>query len=487
MSDREKRLVDALRKGPRPSPPEGLNQAIKDQIPQTIPSRSRSFMPGSKAWLVAAALLVMLGTGWMAFLLIRPESPLPATTVAERSPSAAADDLGPRSDDWSDRSEVSTQAAESADRDLKETPAAVPEAEARNRQRKEQDKLADDLRPEPPTPPAAPVPAAAPPPAVDRAERESRASRQESAVQRPGVPKQRRAAAPEPAAVATREPVGQISTGSRDADDTGLEPAAVAEELVISEQTSGKVTLENGPSDALSYRQIRESILEGRLPDPDSIDVQGLINHFEYGDQPPWRRGDLSLFLEGGATPFRSGLWRTVRIGIRSGSSRDRIGDQTQLEVHFDPATVALYRRAGGTVLRQPDEEASFEIELGELGSEYSQSWLFEVRLLDEIGRDEPVARASLRYITPTRERMEIERSLHVGHIAPTWRTTSSSLRTATLVGRWAESMKRTPTMAESVELLQRARELESTSDTEDSLDELAGLIDRTVKLLIDR
>ncbi|MBW3671940.1 MAG: von Willebrand factor type A domain-containing protein [Acidobacteria bacterium] len=479
MSDREERLVEALRKGPRPSPPDGLKQAIKDEIPATISPRGSTSIAQSQVWLIAAALFLMFGGGWLAFRLISSDSRV-RSTVADHAPSAAVEDPLLQAPARAEKAEGSTDAEPLVDSDLKEIGTAIAEAD----RPVDQTRVADQYPAEPAAPSAPPPPAlASASPVVEQAEKPSRDLAEDSTVEGRRETRQLAGMDSEREGFAAAEEAGRSSMKSRSANADVREPAILTEELALTE-TSSRMAVGDRTDTTLSYGQISDSILDGRLPDPDSINVQSLINHFDYGDRSPWRREHFSLFVEGGAAPFRHDPWRTIRIGIRGGDDMETSGDEVQLEVWFNPATVARYRRLGDATLRKPRGGAALRYDLDEITSDYARSWLFEVRLLPDIDPDEPVATANLRYSAPSGEQRKVERTLRAGHITSAWSATSSALKTAIVVGKWAESMKRATSMEESLELLQRTRDLESSPQTDEAVDELVRLIDRTVKLM---
>lgn len=471
MDDRERRLGDALRKGPAPSPPPGLNQAIKDEIPEVIPSASGSLTTRGQWWAIAAALVMMVGAGWLALNLIGSDPTSSTTMIADR-PRTVGDEALP------------SPTAESRKAEEAVTPKMVPQAPAEATMDRDETAVAEiqpslgnsadvagneRFAPAPPQPPAVASP---PPPSLGRQER---ARPQEDRVETPSPPTAvaiAESAAPEP----------QRSAASRDqapvAGSITVEGFAPATELLQ------KQMLADQSPPALAYEEIRDSILDGRLPARESVDVDALINHFDYGDRPPWRRGNVSVLLEGGAASFLPSHWRTVRVGIRSTRGLETIGRDATVVVRFDPASVALYRPVGTSTIHHADREPSFTIPLGDLPPDYAHSWLFEVKFLTEIGLDQTVAAATLEYDASGDRAVQIERDLRVGHVASTWSSSSPTLRTATLVGAWAESLSGISHGIDPVELLHHARELATAPDADESVAELTDMIDQTVRLL---
>ncbi|MDX1582905.1 MAG: hypothetical protein R3338_04820 [Thermoanaerobaculia bacterium] len=188
----------------------------------------------------------------------------------------------------------------------------------------------------------------------------------------------------------------------------------------------------------LEYEEIHEMILDGELPDPEGVRVDTVVSHFDYGDRPPWRRGMVSVFMEGGAAPFSPTRWRTVRIGVRARESESPIASNARITLELDPDTVTLFRRIGDLSIQRVTEDSPVVIDIGRIPSDFSASWLLEVKLNPDVHLDQMIARTTLEYESDGRKG-EIDRVLRVGHVARTWRTSSSSLQLAILAGVWAE------------------------------------------------
>jgi Ca-activated chloride channel family protein len=71
--------------------------------------------------------------------------------------------------------------------------------------------------------------------------------------------------------------------------------------------------------DTGSYSIARKFVLDGYLPDPDSIRVEEFVNYFQQDyTQPRWADG-LAVTIDGSTTPFLSSPFdRIIRVGIQS-------------------------------------------------------------------------------------------------------------------------------------------------------------------------
>ncbi len=108
------------------------------------------------------------------------------------------------------------------------------------------------------------------------------------------------------------------------------------------------------------YRRVRRGLLtEGRLPRAASVRADELANAFELAAEMP-AVGRPELAVEGAPLPG-AGATYLVRFearGLAGRSSSDTV------EVDFDPAVVARFRRVGATAHRGGAAAALYEIEL---------------------------------------------------------------------------------------------------------------------------
>lgn len=78
--------------------------------------------------------------------------------------------------------------------------------------------------------------------------------------------------------------------------------------------------------DTGSYTVARRYLRDGHLPPPEAVRVEEFLNSFDYGDDPP-RRGDFGLAAEGAPAPFAEGdRYYLLRFAItaREVAERDR-------------------------------------------------------------------------------------------------------------------------------------------------------------------
>jgi len=100
-----------------------------------------------------------------------------------------------------------------------------------------------------------------------------------------------------------------------------------------------------------SYAQIRQDILDGKLPDPASIRIDELLNAFTYDfDKPAVASGPFAVTLEAGKSPWNPDRL-LVKVGLKisdppAGSDLSSFRD-IMLSVRFQPAKVASHRLIG--------------------------------------------------------------------------------------------------------------------------------------------
>lgn len=467
MNERD-RLEKALRR-PSPPPPPELARSIKDQIPEQIGSGSNR-QRRTPLWLAAAAVMLLAASAGMIALLSGPPAGQPSAVVAEQSATYSIEEPAP------DASELKTASA-TADGRLDDATRSTPEERIAQMAESEIALTQRDV-------PAAVEATPPPPPASARVAPATSSRELEASTQRevanlaPGVGRsQTSKASPEMTAAAPQA-----------ASDVATERAPArrerqAETLAFRDamETEG-VAEADARSTFLSFEEIASQIDAGRLPDPARVSVDAVVNAFDFGDRPPWRRGDVSVLLEGGAAPFAPGRWRTVRVALRSRPGPTPSSTDGTLILEFNPEVVSLYRRVGeGAAFSAESTPRHFEA-VGALPSDHARSWLFEVKLRPELELEREVVEATLELDREGAD-VRVSKVLEVGHLSPTWRTTSTSLQLATVAAAWGEWLANPRSDLNVVELGQRADDLVRGGHDDPEIDELVRLIDRSISL----
>jgi hypothetical protein len=482
MSDRKSRVEDLLAPASLPKPPPDLLGAIQREIPDQIGSGEtrRSFRG---AWLVAAALLLVAGGGWLTSVLLRAPDHRTVTDGGVFSAEKAGEPLG-RTMRETAPPEIAESAAIEWDRTADE---GVGSTGLRS-------ELEGPVSPAPPPRPmVAEVSSAAEPVREDF-----------EASPSPFAPETSFASGTTTVAAAAAPPPPAVAEIDRDARPGSEALAADAEESVVQAATAkvaggraaatrayrGEIdavqpledavpAVEPEPEPRTSWETIREHLGQGALPPPEAVDVDALISRFDYGDRPPRRSGTVSLFVEGGAAGLDPGRRKIVRVGLRAAPARGAVATEAMLQIDFNPEVVSLYRRIGTDVERQPGDEPA-TIEIGAIDSDEALSWLFEVHLLPDVRLDHVVTTASLSYLPPDGDApLQLARSLNVGHVGR--HTSSRSLRTAALAGAWAELLAG---IQPDISLADLSREASDLRRMRGEPGELAGLVLETVRII---
>jgi hypothetical protein len=486
MSERKSRIEELLEPRTRPEPPPDLLDSIRQEIPERIGSgETRRRFRG--AWLVAAVVVLVAGGGWLTVTLLRAPD---HRTVADGSlavrqsetfelapaatePAAPAEDfVEPGREQQTSTREVPARVADEFEEPLRAEPPPAPViAQAAPRPAAESPREDSDLSfpgfsPEPPPPPPVVAPAApgAPPPPPAPAETRDRV----------------RVASEESLRVGAQEDAADVAT-AKVARETAVAATVSAPEAAEKPRPDRSEAVAEPERDhAPSWDAIREHLERGELPPAEVVDPDELISRFDYGDSRPRRSRAVSLFIEGGAARIDPIRRKTVRVGIRSAAGlRGPAATEATLLVDFDPDVVALYRRIGTDSERRPGEEAE-PIEIGEIGSDRSHSWLFEVHLLPDTRLDQVMATARLRYLPPKGDvPTQIVHNLNVGHVGR--HTSSRSVRTAALAGAWAELLAG---IRPEISLADLTREAEDLSRLGGEPAELARLVRDTVRII---
>ena len=68
--------------------------------------------------------------------------------------------------------------------------------------------------------------------------------------------------------------------------------------------------------DTASYTVTRRFVMDGNLPDPDSVRVEEFMNYFDYGYEPPSDEA-FAIHMEGSPSPFGGENHWLMRVGLR--------------------------------------------------------------------------------------------------------------------------------------------------------------------------
>jgi hypothetical protein len=220
-----------------------------------------------------------------------------------------------------------------------------------------------------------------------------------------------------------------------------------------------------------SWPHIRAALHSGSLPAPVAVREEEVINHFDYRDEPS--RDDATLYAE--AAPAMSGQRGVyvLRVGLRT---RAELRAAT-VQVEFNPEVVQAWRLVG----YQTAEGGGGSVTRADLPREHAVSALYELRL-----ERHPAARQRLGAIRLKSEGKETSLQINGGDVAGSWAAAPSSLRLASLAGKWAEMLKGSPFAAgvEPRDLMRRAQQLGGELAGDAEVAEFAALIAQSARLM---
>ena len=145
--------------------------------------------------------------------------------------------------------------------------------------------------------------------------------------------------------------------------------------------------------DTMSYADARDLVINvRRLPDPASVRLEGFINSFDQGYQPPVN-GPFAIHIEGAPSPFGGEDYRLLRIGLQArnaGASESAenspgmppvIARDVKAWVEFNPEVVSSYRQLGYEYQRVAyDDFLTNTMVADEVRAGHSVTALFEVK-----------------------------------------------------------------------------------------------------------
>jgi hypothetical protein len=210
--------------------------------------------------------------------------------------------------------------------------------------------------------------------------------------------------------------------------------------------------------DAREFDRLKKMVESQTRPEPDSVNVEALVNHF--AGAPASTRKDVELQMEGSQAPLPEGramLRVTVDTALMDdGATRTRppVGTDATLEIDVNGAAVASYSVVGSGELSSTERV---------LLKGSSATRLIELTLKPGVRRSQEAARATLRYRSlRTGKNVVITELVRVGELSQQWTASSRRHRLATLGALWGESLGAAAPSGEEV-----ARKAESLSSEE--------------------
>jgi hypothetical protein len=487
-----------LAAGEAPKPPDGLLERLHADIPEdlstTAAEERREVSFWRQGWLAAASLIAVVGMGYVMMRVVDSPEFQNEMVVAERAPMAAsspadapsgldadaagnavAETVAPPFAAGTLKDSVMTQAAAAEGRGRPEqiptAPAVGVELQAAAR-----DDRDESYREPIEVTASAPVAMAPPPPPAAAAvggqtgafaqEVESDSLQEARAERSVGAPR------PTPS-------ITSRSQMQKSADQAAPSRATSSGALVDTEadpvSTFGLRVADS------SWTLVSRALEGGRLPDPQSVRPEELINHFRYSDPEPGR-GEVTVRTEGAESPLRvDGSEHLLRVGIRVSSNDDLAVRGAKMQVEFDPASVDAYRLYG---YEQNRSRSSALPQGDDLAPGLRVTALYDVRIGTQVGSSANLGTVSLQYENRQGEKKKVEQVIRKSDLGLSWSDASGDLQLAALVGDWAAFLQQPGSKAEAAALERRAAAVSAKWRGDARVAELAELIGMTAKLI---
>jgi hypothetical protein len=99
-------------------------------------------------------------------------------------------------------------------------------------------------------------------------------------------------------------------------------------------------------TDSESYDDLRLALVDDRLPPPESVRIEGLINAFDYDYAGPVGNAVFAAHIEVGRCPWQNSH-RLARVAIKARPGSGTVAQAVRAEVTFNPALAKSYRLLG--------------------------------------------------------------------------------------------------------------------------------------------
>ncbi len=238
-----------------------------------------------------------------------------------------------------------------------------------------------------------------------------------------------------------------------------------------------------------SYTAAWQLVVDGRLPDTDSVRVEEFINHFRQGFEPP-DDDPFAIQIEGAPSPFGGeGHW-LIRVGLQGrltnvGESRV-IARNVEAPVEFNPKVVSSYRQLGYEYRRFAEDDSSNDAMVAEeVRVGLTVTALYELQFRE--GAEGRVATVHVKYNDPDTGASELEltREIHRSEFKVALEQASPRFQRDAAVAEYAEILRESywaqdGSLSEVRELAERVRTL--LPDDSD-VAEFADLVFRAEKI----
>ena len=206
--------------------------------------------------------------------------------------------------------------------------------------------------------------------------------------------------------------------------------------------------------DTMPYAEARDLLLNaGRLPDPDSVRLEGFINFFDHGYQPP-TEGPFALYIESAPSPFGGENHWLLRVGLQARTAGavanapnspgmpPEIARNVKAWVDFNPQVVSSYRQLGYEYQRVPyDDFLTSTLVAEEVRAGHSVTALFEISLQE--GAQGRVATVHAEYQEPDpNAKQEIIREFNSPDLGLTFERATPYFQGDAAVAEYAEVLR---------------------------------------------
>ena len=472
-----------------PTPPEGLADRIKSDIPKYLQATEveRNRFSRSVAFTMrVAASIILLVTSLVVTMRVLSPADEPAMKSAANVLTEAP----------KQKAELRDAAAAASTAAVDELRVEISEEEPRPVMQVAQQQTAVVV---PTTAPSAPAALPAPAPASRRDRAAERQEREADAgvivdaadtravvggvvggtvggVEQGRVQMAERAAAPSfspvpPAEVASNATAPMTPVAEK-ITITGNAPSLVKEAHAADLSFAPKATVFGISVDPNAFERVKSTIERGARPAATAVNVEALVNYF--AGAPKHVRRDVQLEAEGSPVPVESpGRRGIVRFSVdtktselEANSTVPPVGTDARINIAFNSRAVSEFRRIG-------IEEATTSPE-GILLGNTSVTGLYEVELKPNITATTRIATVTLRYTSVVdgklKTRFEVIRG---SDFARKWTLASRRHRLASLGAVWGESLKGS---GDGSALASKAEELATQSPNDARARELAAV-----------
>ena len=232
-----------------------------------------------------------------------------------------------------------------------------------------------------------------------------------------------------------------------------------------------------------SFNLIKDQIRQGKLPSPDLVRPDDIINYFLPEDLPA-AGNDFVIQARGATSPFsKDPSYKIIKINLKN--YLNTVAKDANVVIEFNPGIVDCYRQIGMGD-RDCRDKMIYTIRKNDIPENKALTALYEVKLKQEVMPEDAVATLKLEYV-PGDAKLEKIKKIHTMQV-PLFivegNKPSPDLEFAAMIAKYSQILKDARLKDKDLAtLLYQARLLATQIPQKNDLEEFIKIVEATEKI----